>query len=163
MQYHTLSLSQQPGAQVVVIAYSGSRPISQLTQASNVKIRSVSEAPAWMQRFPRPLQLIFKVLYLLFQLAWLMLVSLPSPQAILVQTPPAIPTMAVCWLAAVRHRARLLFDWHNFGYTILALTQGKQHWLVKLARSYEHYWGRSAHAHFCVTRAMQQELQVWPE
>ncbi|KAG2445600.1 hypothetical protein HXX76_000211 [Chlamydomonas incerta] len=68
--------------------------------------------------------------------------------------------MAVCWLAARRHRAKLIIDWHNYGYTILALTQGARHPLVRLARSYEHFWGKRGDGHFCVTQAMQQDLQA---
>ncbi|KXZ47485.1 hypothetical protein GPECTOR_35g923 [Gonium pectorale] len=92
-------------------------------------------------------------------LLWMMLVQLPTPSAILLQNPPAIPTMAVCWLAARRHRAKLVIDWHNYGWTILALAQGAGHPLVRVARSYERFWGRSGDAHFCVTKAMQEDLR----
>ncbi|KAF5826742.1 glycosyl transferases group 1-domain-containing protein [Dunaliella salina] len=95
----------------------------------------------------------------LLQLLWLLLVWLPRPDAILMQNPPAIPTMAVCWLAALRHKARWAIDWHNFGYTIMGLSMGPNHWLVRVARALEVSLGRKGHIHFCVTQAMQQELQ----
>ncbi|KAJ9528520.1 hypothetical protein QJQ45_020513 [Haematococcus lacustris] len=159
MQYHTLSLSHQHNARVHVVAYAGSSHLPELQRAANVCITSLREPAAWLQRLPRPLALIMKALQQVLQLLWLFLVALPRPQCILVQNPPAIPTMALCWLAAVRHQAKLIIDWHNYGYTILALSQGSGHWLVSVARAYERFWGRRGHAHFCVTKAMQQELK----
>lgn len=80
--------------------------------------------------------------------------SLPPPSHHLACSP------TVAWLAAARHRARLVLDWHNFGFTLMGLGLGRRHWLVRLARAWERFWGRAGHAHFCVTRAMQQELEV---
>lgn len=160
MQYHTLSLSQQPNTRVQVVAYGGSRPLEELTGAANVQINTIGEPAAWMRKLPRLLFLVFKVLQQVLQLLWLMLVVLPRPHSILLQSPPAIPTMALCWLAARRHGARLIIDWHNFGYTIMALTMRPGHWLVRLALKYEKFWGRRGDGAFCVTHAMQQELKV---
>ncbi len=160
MQYHTLSLSRKPGTQVYVLAYPGSQPLADLVSAPNVHMATVKEPPAWLRKLPRVLALLLKVILQLMQLIWLMLVSLPRPSAILLQNPPAIPTLFMCWLAARRHAARLVIDWHNYGYTILALTQGQGHWLVRLAKSHERKWGRGGDAHFCVTKAMKEDLQV---
>lgn len=63
--------------------------------------------------------------------------------------------MLVCRLAALRHRARLVFDWHNFAYTLMAIGMGRGHPVVRLAEKYERHWGPSADASLCVTRAMQ--------
>ena len=60
----------------------------------------------------------------------MVLFSLPRPDVILLQLPPAVPTMLVCRLAAARHRARLVFDWHNFAYTLMAINMGGRHPLV---------------------------------
>jgi beta-1,4-mannosyltransferase len=105
------------------------------------------------------------------------------PCAILLQNPPAIPTLLVCLVAAWWHRAALIVDWHNLAYTILALKgkqplphpqqqqQQQQHeettkrpplqlrLLVALARTYERRLGPRAAAHLCVTRAMQTWLR----
>jgi beta-1,4-mannosyltransferase len=88
----------------------------------------------------------------------MLLVSLPKPDVILLQLPPALPTMVACWLAARRHGARLIYDWHNFAYTLMALTMGRGHQLVRLAERYERYWGTKADGGLCVTKAMKEEL-----
>jgi beta-1,4-mannosyltransferase len=159
MQFHTLSLAHAaPAAEVHVVAYAGSAPLAGIREASNVRLHWIPEPPALLRQLPRILLLIFKVLHQLAWLLWTMLVTLPSPSYILMQNPPAIPTMAVCWLAAARHRAQFIIDWHNYGYTILALSQGPRHPLVRVARAYERFWGRKASGGFCVTSAMQQDL-----
>ncbi len=116
--------------------------------------------PAWLSALPRLLQLPLKAFFQLIVLLWMLLLTLPRPHTILLQLPPALPTMAACHLAAVRHGARLVFDWHNFAYSLMAMGMGRRHVLVKLAEWYERYWGRGAAANLCVTRAMQSELQA---
>lgn len=48
----------------------------------------------------------------------------------------------------------MIIDWHNLGYSILALKLGDKHPLVRIAKQFEAYFGRSAYAHLFVTRAM---------
>jgi hypothetical protein len=38
--------------------------------------------------------------------------------------------MAVCAFVSWLHGAALIYDFHNFGYTLMALSLGRQHWLV---------------------------------
>lgn len=58
--------------------------------------------------------------------------------------------------------SKVIIDWHNLGYSILALRLGKSHPLVDIARRFEHYFGRSAYAHLFVTNAMKEFLvQSW--
>lgn len=54
--------------------------------------------------------------------------------------------------------SKIIIDWHNLGYSILALRLGKNHPLVKLARRFEQYFGRNAYAHLFVTNAMREYL-----
>ena len=44
--------------------------------------------------------------------------------------------MAVCWLLCLLRGARLVVDWHNYGFTILALAHPHTHPLVRLAQWY---------------------------
>jgi beta-1,4-mannosyltransferase len=80
------------------------------------------------------------------------------PDLILVQNPPALPTLPAALLAARVHRARLVIDWHNLGYTMLALRLGPGHPAVRLVRWCEERLGRRAHAHLAVSRALRAEL-----
>jgi beta-1,4-mannosyltransferase len=95
------------------------------------------------------------------QLLWILLGVAQKPDFVLVQNPPALPTLAVALLAARVRSAKLVIDWHNFGYTMLSLKMGRRHPVVRLARWYERIVGRYADVHFCVSRAMQEELQAY--
>lgn len=54
---------------------------------------------------------------------------------------------------------RLIIDWHNFGYSILALKLGNTHPVVNISKVYEHFCATSAVAHFTVTNAMAKVLK----
>jgi beta-1,4-mannosyltransferase len=82
----------------------------------------------------------------------------PRPDAILVQTPPALPTLFVAALAARLRRTRLVVDWHNLGATLLALAKGARHPVTRLYAAAERWTGRWAHRHLCVTSALQSRL-----
>ena len=90
-------------------------------------------SPAWTQRLPRPVLLTLKPVMQALALLWMMLCRAPRPDVVLLQLPPAIPTMAVvslaCWW---HHHAKLVYDWHNFGFTLMALSVGRKHWLVSV-------------------------------
>lgn len=87
------------------------------------------------------------------------LMRLEWPQFILVQNPPSIPTLGVAWLVCRVRGSKLVVDWHNFGFSILAMSvRNKQ--IVSLAKWFERFFGRLADVHFCVSRAMQKELEA---
>jgi beta-1,4-mannosyltransferase len=81
---------------------------------------------------------------------------------IFLQNPPSVPTLiAVKWASSWR-RAAFVVDWHNFGYTLLALSLGRNNLLVSLYRWSENHYGKMATGSLCVTKAMQHELdQNW--
>jgi beta-1,4-mannosyltransferase len=91
---------------------------------------------------------------------FLFLVVLRKPDVILVQNPPAIPTLLVALVAARLRGARLVVDWHNFGWMMLALALGNHHPAVGLARWFEIALGRRADAHLCVSQALRHVLDV---
>ncbi len=53
----------------------------------------------------------------------------------------------------------LIIDWHNFGYSILALKLGDHHPLVRVSKWYEQTLSQSAVYHFTVTNAMAKILE----
>lgn len=80
----------------------------------------------------------------------------------MVQNPPSIPTLALVWLVGGITGSKIIIDWHNLGYSILALKLGETHPLVNIAKRFEIIFGRSAYAHLFVTNAMRNHLeQEW--
>lgn len=79
---------------------------------------------------------------------------------LLVQNPPAIPTIPICWLYARCTRMCLIIDWHNYAYTIMGLNVGKEHILVRMTMFVESFFGFKAEKHFCVTEAMRNDLRT---
>jgi len=77
----------------------------------------------------------------------------------LVQNPPSIPTLAVAQAVCFFRNTRLVIDWHNFGYSILALKLGRRHPLVLFSALFENIFSRFAFAHFAVTDAMATVLK----
>jgi beta-1,4-mannosyltransferase len=158
MQYHTASLAAAGAAVHVVASPGGSSLIPELADNPDVTVHAVSGPPSWTARLPAPLALAIKAGIQLLSLLWLLLVALPAPAAILMQNPPALPTMAACAAAAARHRAVWVVDWHNTAYSILALKHGHRRWLIGLARTLEASLGRLAGGHLCVTSTMRDWL-----
>ena len=56
-----------------------------------------------------------------------MLRRLPQPNLVLVQNPPAFPTLMVTWFSLRRRGVRFVIDWHNLGFTLLRLRLGQWH------------------------------------
>jgi len=77
----------------------------------------------------------------------------------LVQNPPSIPLLAVAYLVCFLRNTRLVIDWHNFGWSVLALKLGNKHPLVIIAKWYENFVSRFADHHFTVTNAMAKYLK----
>ncbi|KAJ8503357.1 hypothetical protein ON010_g19096 [Phytophthora cinnamomi] len=99
-----------------------------------------------------------------------------------------IPTFVVVWLCCRLKGAKFVIDWHNLGYSLLALSLGGGHPLVKvscgrgssgffggggltggllspggqIAKWVERVFGRKADANLCVTHVMQTWLrETW--
>lgn len=85
--------------------------------------------------------------------------KIKRPSYILVQTPPAIPILFVAIVVCFLRRCKLIIDWHNYGYTWLEMNRPGSSFLVPLHRLYEKVFGRMGHAHFCVSKAMKNDLE----
>ncbi|KAL6048653.1 mannosyltransferase [Balamuthia mandrillaris] len=165
MQYHAHSLAETQDVHVLVdlIGYKGTRARPEIESHPNI-----TQHLLWA--FPKlPFYRLFflfyaplKLLLLAVQLLWILFFGIQKPDVILVQNPPAIPALLVAFLACKIRSAKLVIDWHNFGYSILALNMGPRHKVVKMYKWYEHFFGKLADANFCVSAAMQRELyQNW--
>ncbi|HYC01529.1 MAG TPA: hypothetical protein VEC57_20525 [Candidatus Limnocylindrales bacterium] len=82
----------------------------------------------------------------------------PPASILLVQVPPAIPNLTVAALAGRLCGCRIIVDWHNFGWSMLALRARAGSALIGAARAYERWSGTLAHAHLCVSSAMRDVL-----
>ena len=162
MQYHALAFASSL-AEVDLVGYAGSALHRAVREHAHIRCHLLP--PPLLQRHHRLPRVLFlgyallKVLSQCGQLLWVLLFSVSKPTFILLQNPPAIPTLFIALLVARLRAAKLVIDWHNFGYTMLALKVGQKHPAVRLARWYERAIGRWADAHLCVSRAMQAELR----
>ena len=101
---------------------------------------------------------LFDALRISFRL-WRILRTLRRPDLVLVQNPPAFPTLAVSWFSLRRRGVRFVVDWHNLGYTLLQLRLGRWHPAVRLARWYERRDARRVDANLCVSRGLAAFLE----
>jgi len=162
MQYHALSLANSDRVKrVFLVGYRGERCVPDVEAAG--AITPILLAPELLPRpKARALYLLYapiKAVLQLLQLLWALLVTLPRCDVLLLQTPPAIPTLA----AACAYRAAcgvpVVVDWHNLGFSMLEHTLRAGHPFVKLARAYERALANTFDGHLCVTRAMAAWLQ----
>src|SRR5471030_1650528 len=101
---------------------------------------------------------LFDALRISFRL-WRTLRTLRRPDLVLVQNPPAFPTLAVSWFSLRTKGVRFVTDWHNLGYTLLGLRLGRWHPAVRLARWYERRDARRVEGNLCVSRGLAAFLQ----
>jgi beta-1,4-mannosyltransferase len=84
------------------------------------------------------------------------LMRIPKPDVILVQNPPAFPTLFIAWLASRLRGARFVIDWHNLSHTIAAVKVGERHRAVKAIARSERRWAKRADAHLTVSKALAE-------
>jgi beta-1,4-mannosyltransferase len=93
---HALSLANE-GFSVTLLGYGGSSLKSELSEHSNVKVKTMNTFPAGINRsLPRLLCYVLKVIWQTFLLLWA-LPFLSAPDFILLQNPPTIPPLIVCY------------------------------------------------------------------
>ncbi|KAF8499108.1 beta-1,4-mannosyltransferase [Russula emetica] len=158
MMYHAESFAKLR-FQTFLVGYQGSKPIPSLLSLPHVHFLYISQTPPSLRKLPfivfAPLKIAQQVLSILYALLW----RIPRPpEFILVQNPPSIPTLALVWLVGKLRGSKVIIDWHNLGYSILALNLGSDHIFVRLAKMFEAYFGRAAYAHLFVTQAMHDFL-----
>jgi len=156
MQYHASSFLKE-GYKVNIVGFRGSKPLEFLRSHSNCKIKYLPEVPKSVKDFPVLLSYLLKIVWQVITLAWV-LATCGRSRHLLVQTPPAIPALAVCWFYCRLVQANYVIDWHNYAFSIMALTHGKGHKLVRMSEKFEGYFGRKSDGNLCVTKAMKTDL-----
>lgn len=155
MQWHACALADA-GCAVDLIGLEGSPVAERVAGHSGITCVRLAEPAAVRSGLAR---YVGRALQQWWQLGRCLLRDIEAPEAILVQTPPALPTLWVAKVAAWWRGARLFVDWHNFSHTVLALELGDRHRLVRALAAIERRFGRAADAHFCVSQAMRERLR----
>lgn len=154
MLNHARSLAAR-GCEVVLIGYQGRKfdlppAVEVVPLDGGSRAADTAGAAAFLLHSAWRMARVFLRLYRALRRA--------RPHRILVQNPPSFPTLLASWLAARRCGARLVVDWHNYGYTLLAPRLGARHPFTRIAGWYELRIARHADAHFCVSAAMRADL-----
>eukprot|EP01066_Platyproteum_vivax_P011022 Platyproteum_vivax@DN4986_c0_g1_i2.p1 len=90
---------------------------------------------------------LFKILY-----------DIPNLNFVLMQNPPSLPALPVCALVCYLKRAKLIVDFHNYGYSIMELQPNVPYFMVYLALRLEVHYARYADYALCVSKAMKADL-----
>jgi beta-1,4-mannosyltransferase len=131
MQYHAMSLLDN-GFAVALIGYGGSQCHERLLSDPQLTQHLLRPFP----RLPRvlfPLYAPAKAALQSAQLFTVLMYASFDAKFLLLQNPPAIPTLLIAQIVCALLRCKLVIDWHNFGFTQLALSLGRAHWIVRIA------------------------------
>ncbi|MCJ1284682.1 mannosyltransferase [Xylographa opegraphella] len=128
----------------------------------SITVYPLPRAPRFLQTDNGLLFLAMAPVKVIIQIYGLLLVlghrTTPA-KLLLVQNPPSIPTLVIAQIICYFRNTQYFIDWHNFGYSILALKLGGAHPLVYVSQWYEEFFSRHAAAHLAVSDAMAQVLK----
>ncbi|KAH6643999.1 beta-1,4-mannosyltransferas-like protein [Boeremia exigua] len=161
MQYHALSIAKH-GGRVFLIGYQESEVHPDIVSNPLIEVVALVPAPSYLRSSSKllfPILAPLKVLWQVRSLYRALCYRTQPGRWMLVQNPPSIPTLAVASLVCFIRNTQLVIDWHNFGYSILALKLGNSHPLVNISALYERLFAKAAKHHFTVTRAMARVLK----
>lgn len=161
MQYHAASLAEA-GHDVDLVGLEGAPPIPAIADHPRVTCHRLADrafqgrAKGGIRRFvwgsiaraAGQARALFATL-----------MRVPKPDVILVQNPPAVPTLAVAWTVARLRGSRLVIDWHNLSHTVAAIRLGESHRAVKALSRSERRWARRADGHLAVSQALAAWLK----
>lgn len=153
MEYHSLSLAKM-GHKVDIIGYGETEPLDSIKETPLLYYHYLLACPNVPQRY---INYVIKTIWQTINLIFLFAI-IRKPNILIVQNPPAIPSLFVCWLFCKLIGANFVIDWHNYAHTIMALSLSNKHKLVKITKSIETFIGRRADSNFCVTNAMKKDL-----
>ncbi|KAM6957285.1 chitobiosyldiphosphodolichol beta-mannosyltransferase [Aplochiton taeniatus] len=156
MQYHAISLSKHR-YYVTCVGFLGTKPHQDLLGEENIRIIPIAEVKG-LSVGPRVFKYVTKVILQSLQI-FLVLMKMEVQSHLFLQNPPGLPSIAVAYFICQLRGTKFIIDWHNYGYTIMALTHGQHHPIVRLAKWYEHYFGTLATHNLCVTQSMKDDLQ----
>lgn len=160
MQYHAVSLAEA-GAEVDLVGLDGAPVVPAVASNARIRCHRLSDRAFAGRRRGGVRRYVWGSAFrALLQAARLFgaLMRIPKPDVILVQNPPAVPTLSIAWLAARLRGSRLVIDWHNLSHTIAAVKVGEHHRAVKAIKRSERRWAKRADGHLAVSRALADWL-----
>jgi beta-1,4-mannosyltransferase len=160
MQYHAASLAGA-GSHVDLIGLEGADLIPAVRSDPRIAVHRLGDRAFARRHKGGVRRFVYSSVARGLGQAWRLfrvLMRIPRPDVLLVQNPPAFPTLFVAWTVSRLRGARLVIDWHNLSHTIAAVKLGEHHRAVKaLARS-ERRWSKRASAHLTVSNALADWL-----
>lgn len=143
MMYHADSFVRN-GYNVHIVAYTDTPPVASLMNNPKVTIHPIANPPARLLRLPwiarAPIRVVWQVASVLKIICW----DIRGwTEWTVVQNPPSIPTLPVVqlvrWLSGPGG-SKVVLDWHNTGWSILAMRTGEGSPLCRLAKWYVQYY-----------------------
>lgn len=162
MQYHSIAIADNNNS-VDIIGYAGSDVLKAVESNQSIRIHHLPHVRSIPFIRFRLFNYIWKTIWQFFTLLFIMVKQGDCFDGILVQNPPAIPALIVCWLYCFTYSKKFIIDWHNYAYSLMGekcsvnLTPKKK--IVRFAKFIEFYFGRKADLNFCVSKAMKQHLK----
>lgn len=157
MRYHASSLAAA-GAEVDLLGYAGA-PLDDVTQPGiTPRLLAAREESPSHSRAERIADTARRWSADGIRLARLAL-SLPCPDHVLLQIPPAFPAAIAALLVCRRRGARLVLDWHNLSASQLAVQLGPEHVAVRALDRFERFLAPRADRTLCVSQAMADHLR----
>src|SRR6478736_390972 len=135
MQYHAASLADA-GSEVDLIGLEGAAVIPAVAANPRIHVQRLPDHAFAGRSKGGISRYVFASAARAAGQAWRLLATLmriTKPSTILVQNPPAFPTLFVCWLVSRLRGARFVIDWHNLSHTIAAVRLGEHHRAVSQA------------------------------
>ncbi|CAI2348059.1 unnamed protein product [Caenorhabditis sp. 36 PRJEB53466] len=157
------------GFDVKIIGFYDSIPGEVITDHPRIKIVGILPPPD-MKSVPAIIQLPIKLIWNFFTLIFALTFQTSSfrLRIILMQNPPALPTMLVCYLVSRLKCANFTIDWHNYMYSILKdkynlndkqlKENSRKARIVRCVSFLEGLCGRLSDHNLCVTEAMRADL-----
>jgi beta-1,4-mannosyltransferase len=161
MLYHARALAAH-GVDVELVGFEGTPLPKSVTDDARIRIHRLNPATLRLRGGFRGSTYAVAGLFDATRLSrrlWRTLRDLPKPDLVLVQNPPAFPTLLISWMSLRRRGVRFVIDWHNLGFTLLRLRLGRTHPAVRLARWYERRDARRVDANLCVSRGLAAFLE----
>ena len=163
MLNHCVALSESfPNIQEIsLIGYDSTDIRKDISSNTKIKRYNISNRiNKIFQHFPRIFFIFTSFFKILFQILsmFFILFKIPKFSFLILQNPPGIPSMFVCWLVCKLRKSKFIIDWHNYGYTILKVNK-RPNFIVKIAEKYEKFFGKKSDMNLCVSQAEKRDLK----